>query len=37
LKEAIRGAAESKLAFENITKTAPPEMVALWEAEEALA
>jgi len=37
LKEAIRGAAESKLAFEDITKTAPPEMVALWEAEEALA
>jgi hypothetical protein len=37
LKEAIRGAAESKLAFENITKTAPPEMVVLWETEEALA
>jgi hypothetical protein len=37
LKEAIRGAAESNLAFENITETAPPEMVIMWEAEEALA
>ena len=36
-KEAIKGAAESKLAFQNITKTANPDMVILWEAEEKLA
>ncbi|KAG1722232.1 hypothetical protein EDB19DRAFT_1768556, partial [Suillus lakei] len=37
LKEAIKGAAESKLAFDNLNDTAHPEMVILWKAEEALA
>ncbi|KAG1747317.1 hypothetical protein EDB19DRAFT_1686667 [Suillus lakei] len=37
LKEAIKGAAESKLAFDNLNETAHPEMVILWKAEEALA
>jgi hypothetical protein len=37
LKEAVRGAAESKLAFQNLSETALPEMVIIWEAEEALA
>ncbi|KAG1882456.1 hypothetical protein F4604DRAFT_1879500 [Suillus subluteus] len=36
-KEAARGAAESKLSFQNINETAHPDMVILWEAEEALA
>jgi len=36
-KEAARGAAESKLAFEKLSETAHPDMVILWEAEEALA
>ncbi|KAG1740442.1 uncharacterized protein EDB91DRAFT_1082000 [Suillus paluster] len=37
LKEAIKGAAESKFAFQNLSKTPHPDMVILWEAEEALA
>ncbi|KAG1796925.1 uncharacterized protein HD556DRAFT_1441100 [Suillus plorans] len=37
LKEAIKGAAESKLAFYNLNETANPDMVILWEAEETLA
>ncbi|KAG1722296.1 hypothetical protein EDB19DRAFT_1645857, partial [Suillus lakei] len=37
LKEAIKGAVESKLAFDNLNETAHPEMVILWKAEEALA
>ncbi|KAG1720913.1 uncharacterized protein EDB91DRAFT_1256780 [Suillus paluster] len=37
LKEAIKGAAESKIAFQNLSETAHPDMVILWEAEEALA
>ncbi|KAG1882239.1 hypothetical protein F4604DRAFT_1921982 [Suillus subluteus] len=36
LKEAIKGAAESKLAFDNLTETAQPDMVILWKEEEAL-
>ncbi|KAG2351351.1 hypothetical protein BDR07DRAFT_1501721 [Suillus spraguei] len=36
LKEAIKGSAESKLAFQNLNETAHPNMVVLWEAEEAL-
>ncbi|KAG1837563.1 hypothetical protein DFJ58DRAFT_846405 [Suillus subalutaceus] len=36
-KEAARGAAESKLSFQNINEMAHPDMVILWEAEEALA
>ncbi|KAG2127671.1 hypothetical protein DEU56DRAFT_758558 [Suillus clintonianus] len=37
LKEAIKGAAESTLAFYNLNETAHPDMVILWEAEETLA
>ncbi|KAG1865683.1 hypothetical protein C8R48DRAFT_600837, partial [Suillus tomentosus] len=37
LKEAIKGAAESKLAFQKLSETAHPDIVILWEAEEALA
>ncbi|KAG2339242.1 hypothetical protein BDR05DRAFT_862022, partial [Suillus weaverae] len=36
-KEAARGAAESKISFQNLNETAHPDMVILWEAEEALA
>ncbi|KAG2094649.1 uncharacterized protein F5147DRAFT_657123 [Suillus discolor] len=36
-KEAARGAAESKMSFQNLNETAHPDMVILWEAEEALA
>ncbi|KAG1784364.1 uncharacterized protein HD556DRAFT_1243099, partial [Suillus plorans] len=36
-KEAIKGASESKLAFDNLNETANPDMVVLWKAEEALA
>ncbi|KAG2065096.1 hypothetical protein BDR04DRAFT_972388, partial [Suillus decipiens] len=36
-KEAARGTAESKLSFKNLNETAHPDMVSLWEAEEALA
>ncbi|KAG2148165.1 uncharacterized protein EDB93DRAFT_1240507 [Suillus bovinus] len=36
-KEAARGAEESKLSFQNLNETAHPDMVLLWEAEEALA
>ncbi|KAG2046513.1 hypothetical protein BDR06DRAFT_899105 [Suillus hirtellus] len=36
-KEAIKGALESKLAFDNLNETANPNMVVLWKAEEALA
>ena len=37
LKEAIKGAAESKLAFDNLNETAQPDMVILWKEEEAIA
>ncbi|KAG1848923.1 hypothetical protein DFJ58DRAFT_716992 [Suillus subalutaceus] len=37
LKEAIKGAAESKLAFDNLNETAQPDMVIIWKEEEALA
>ncbi|KAG1738640.1 uncharacterized protein EDB91DRAFT_1237709 [Suillus paluster] len=37
LKGAIKGAVESKIAFQNLSETAHPDMVILWEAEEALA
>ncbi|KAG2111303.1 uncharacterized protein F5147DRAFT_573626, partial [Suillus discolor] len=37
LKEAIKGSAESKLAFQNLNEMAHPDMVILWEAEETLA
>ncbi|KAG2105107.1 uncharacterized protein F5147DRAFT_775427 [Suillus discolor] len=37
LKEAIKGAAESKLAFQNLSETAHPDIVILWEVEEAIA
>ncbi|OJA21105.1 hypothetical protein AZE42_09906 [Rhizopogon vesiculosus] len=36
-KEATRGAAESKFTFKNLNDMAHPNMVILWEAEEALA
>ncbi|KAG2056184.1 hypothetical protein BDR06DRAFT_862945, partial [Suillus hirtellus] len=36
-KEAVQGAAESTLSFQNLNKTVQPAMVILWEAEEALA
>ncbi|KAG1900879.1 uncharacterized protein F5891DRAFT_935226, partial [Suillus fuscotomentosus] len=36
-KEAARGAAESRLSFQNLNETAHPDMVSLWEADEALA
>ncbi|KAG2070588.1 hypothetical protein BDR04DRAFT_1155434 [Suillus decipiens] len=36
LKEAIKGAAESKLAFDNLNKTAQPDMVILWKEEEVI-
>ncbi|KAG2100190.1 uncharacterized protein F5147DRAFT_747185 [Suillus discolor] len=36
-KEAARGAEESKLSFQNLNETAHPNMVLLWEVEEALA
>ena len=36
-KEAVRGAAESKLAFQSLCETSHPDMVALWESEEAVA
>ncbi|KAG2150343.1 uncharacterized protein EDB93DRAFT_1103558 [Suillus bovinus] len=36
-KEAVKGAAESTLSFQNFNKTVQPVMVILWEAEEALA
>ncbi|KAG1726916.1 hypothetical protein EDB19DRAFT_1833264 [Suillus lakei] len=37
LKEAIKSAADSKLAFQNLNETAHSDMVILWEAEETLA
>ncbi|KAG2033074.1 hypothetical protein BDR03DRAFT_872783, partial [Suillus americanus] len=37
LKEAIKGAAESKLVFDNLNETAQPDMFILWKEEEALA
>ncbi|KIK39195.1 hypothetical protein CY34DRAFT_25361 [Suillus luteus UH-Slu-Lm8-n1] len=37
LQEAIKGAAESTLAFDNLNETAQPDMVILWKEEEALA
>ncbi|KAG1894778.1 uncharacterized protein F5891DRAFT_984797 [Suillus fuscotomentosus] len=36
-KEAVQGAAESTLSFQNLNKTVQPAMVILWEAEEAVA
>ncbi|KAG2073301.1 hypothetical protein BDR04DRAFT_1127297 [Suillus decipiens] len=36
LKEAIKGAAESKLAFDNLNETAQPDMVILWKEEEVI-
>ncbi|KAG2057442.1 hypothetical protein BDR06DRAFT_980855 [Suillus hirtellus] len=36
-KEAIQGAAESTLSFQNLNKTVQPAMVILWEAEGAVA
>ncbi|KAG1895644.1 uncharacterized protein F5891DRAFT_984083 [Suillus fuscotomentosus] len=36
-KEAVQGAAESTLSFQNLNETVQPAMVILWEAEEAVA
>lgn len=35
-KEAVKGAAESKLSFQNLNELSHPNMVILWEAEEVL-
>jgi hypothetical protein len=37
LKEAIKGAVESKLAFDNLNETAQPDMVILWKEKELIA
>jgi hypothetical protein len=37
LQEAIKGAVESKLVFDNLNETAQPDMIILWKKEEPLA